>query len=569
VSLGNNAQEETTFLHTVERGQTIYAISLMYDVNEEAIYRLNPSSREYIKVGEKLKIPQKNVSNISLSEDKGEAPFVFHTIQPKETLYGVSKKFNVTGEQIIKANPGLSSQTFAAGKTIRIPQVIELPPTTEKKTVIKEIQYTIKKKETVYSICKSFNITSDKLMEYNPTLKKGGLKAGTVIIIPMEAEAIVTSTPEQNENEVNALITIPKVIKSVNAVKIALLLPFKISDAAASARHTEFYEGLLMAVDSMRNTGVTIEMSVYDIGEGVQKTKEILQKDELLRANLLIGGVSNEQIELIADFALKHEIKYVVPFSAKCDKLTSNNAYMFQVATPHQYLYSYVSTRACTLFSNYNIIFLNTNDKDEKTLYIQTFKADLSQRKLPFKQLNFKESTFQADLTALLSKDKPNLIVPLSGAKEALAKIKEPLRVMVDAKQANNLTLFGYPEWQVYANDYLKELFALNTYIYATFYANNLSSDVKRFNVKYRSFYKKEMMASYPKLGMLGYDTGMYFISAIVKYGSNFENDIQKIKYNSLQTGFNFQRVNNWGGFINTNLYYVQYQKDFTIKRIE
>ena len=76
-------------------------------------------------------------------------------------------------------------------------------------------------------------------------------------------------------------------------------------------------------------------------------------------------------------------------------------------------------------------------------------------------------------------------------------------------------------------------------------------------------------MPSYPKYAMLGYDIGMYFMTAIHTFGLNFQNNLQQVNYASLQNGFRFERVNNWGGFLNTNLYMVNYRKDFTITRAE
>ena len=61
----------------------------------------------------------------------------------------------------------------------------------------------------------------------------------------------------------------------------------------------------------------------------------------------------------------------------------------------------------------------------------------------------------------------------------------------------------------------------------------------------------------------------MFFFDAIKKYGSNFENNLDKIRYKSIQTGFDFERVNNWGGFINTNIFIVHYQRDFIATRSE
>ena len=51
------------------------------------------------------------------------------------------------------------------------------------------------------------------------------------------------------------------------------------------------------------------------------------------------------------------------------------------------------------------------------------------------------------------------------------------------------------------------------------------------------------------------------------KYGVNFEEELDNIRYPSIQTGFDFHRVNNWGGFINTQIFIVHYNRDFTVTR--
>jgi LysM repeat protein len=559
--------DERFFYHTVERGQTVYSIALMYNVSEEDVYHLNPSSRQYVKAGEKLRIPQLEMTRIA-EERKEEEAYVFHTIRPRETLYGVSKQYRISAEDISNANPGLTLQSFVAGKTIRIPVAkIESAPTVVTKTVIKKVEYTVKKKETLFGICKQFNITGDQLLQYNPDLKTG-LKAGRLIIIPVETEETVTIAPEQKEFDLNAVMTARNEIRKTNMARIALLLPFQVTDSQNSSRFREYYEGFLMAVDSMRNAGMSVEVSVHDIGDNVQKMRTALENESLLRSNLLIGGVTNEQIEQIGEFALKNGLKYVVPSNSKCDRLTLGNACIFQVNTPYHYLFSYATARACTLFADYNIILVDTHDKEEKALFTNTFKADLRERQIPFRELSFQEGSFPADLKALLSTTKPNLIMPLSASINALRKINTTLRPLADSKPDYRLTLFGYPEWQMYT-DLMEDFFVLNTYIYTSFYANNLSADVRRFNAKYSYWYKKSMAQSYPKYAMLGFDTGIFFISAINKYGPNFEGNIQRHKYNSIQTGFGFERVNNWGGFINTALYIVHFNRNFTITRSE
>ena len=78
------------------------------------------------------------------------------------------------------------------------------------------------------------------------------------------------------------------------------------------------------------------------------------------------------------------------------------------------------------------------------------------------------------------------------------------------------------------------------------------------------------MSQTYPRYAMLGFDTGMYFMSAICKLGAHFEDYLRQMPYKSLQTGLRFDtRTNTWGGFMNMNLYFVHYNKDLSIVRSE
>lgn len=505
---------------------------------------------------------------------KQDENYIFHTIQPKETLYSLSVRYTVPATAIVKANPGLSTSTFTIGKTIRIPATqVENLPTTEIKTATKEIEYTIQKKETMYRICRKFNISSHELLKLNPKLKEG-LKAGMVIRIPVQTEENVTTetvTATLSEKDANALLSEPKNIEHVNSVKVVLLLPFMTNQAAPSAetqRFIEYYEGLLLAVDSLKNTGCSVDLSVYDTGNGTKKLKEIMKEDALKEANLIIGAVQNDQIGPVAEFAQKNNIKYVIPFTSKNDDVLSN-AYVYQVNTPHSYLYAKAAQGGCDLFAEDNIILLNIRAGKDKAEFIKTFKAEMKQRNIPFREINYNGETLTADIEALLKADKRNIIVPTSGTQETLNKIKSPLRILAETKPEYGLTLFGYPEWQTYPHDCLKDFYALNTYIYSHFYADNLSKEVTNFYTKYKNWYSKNLINIFPKYGILGFDTGMFFIGAINKYGSNFENNLDKIHYQGVQTGFDFHRVNNWGGFINTNIFIVHYQSDFNVTRKE
>ena len=173
----------------------------------------------------------------------------------------------------------------------------------------------------------------------------------------------------------------------------------------------------------------------------------------------------------------------------------------------------------------------------------------------------------------MLSPEKRNIVLPTSASLDAINKIKAPLRMLSELVEEEKIpfqiNLFGYPEWQTYTRDCLEDFYALNTYIYSNFYADNLSPEVHQFYHNFKNWYSKSLINTFPKYGILGFDTGMFFLNAIRRYGSNFEANLDKIHYKSIQSGFDFHRVNNWGGFINTNLFIVHYKSDFTVTRTE
>ena len=575
-SLNLSAQQEQTFSHTIEQGQTVYAIATMYGVTPEAIYKLNPGSKEGIKAGKVLLIPKRPAS---FTEGEETETYTFHTIERKETLYAVSMKYKVPAQYIIDANPGLSTKTFTTGKTIRIPlskSVDRKKAGTDEREqdAPKEIEYTVQKKETMYSLCRKFKTSSYELLKRNPKLKRG-VKAGMVIFIPIKDEkqlAAAAAAPAeeviQSETEVNALLSAPRDVKRLDQLKVALLLPFNPArQTSASSRFIEYYEGMLLAVDSLRNQGFSLDLSVYDTGDGTQRIREILTGETLPNVDLIIGAVQNDQIKLIADFAKAHEIKYVIPFTSKNDDVLSN-ACVFQVNTPHSYLYSKAAERGRKLFANDNIIFVNLPDKEEKREFIRTFQTELRDHNIPFKEMDYNVELFAEEIDSLYMVDScRNVVIPTSSSIEALQKIKTPLRMLAETQTDYTIALFGYPEWQTYVRDALDDFYTLDTYIYTNFYADNLDRSMHDFYDKFKTWYSKDLINTYPKYGILGFDTGMFFFGAMKKYGVNFEDKLEDYHYPSIQTGFDFHRVNNWGGFINTNIFIVHYHKDYTVTR--
>ena len=570
--------ESGYFLHTVTKGQSLYSISSMYNVTIDDIVRLNPGSDKQIREGAALKIPQATNNN-------SEKP-VFHTIQAGETLYRLSVKYNITTQAICLANPGLSTENFRTGQVIIIPvksetkQVQDTPQAaTKEETTVRmsdwKDMHKVERKETIFSISREYGITEEELIAANPELKKGKLKKGTFLFIPYgknekQAQQQETTTPVKELTNEEAFSQNEELKKDIKTIKAAVLLPFMAGSTTnqdEQLRMVEYYEGFLMAVDSLKKQGVSIDLYTYDTKGKTATTNNILAKKEMKEMDIIFGPANTQDMDALASFADKNDIRLVVPFAPKVDEVFKN-PHIYQVNTPQSYLYSEVYEHFTRKFGDCNVIFLNASNGDrEKDDFIKGLKSELRNDGISYRDFTVTGNFYE--LTTVMDTLKNNVFIPTSGKSTALVKILPQLTQIRREMPHYNMNLFGYPEWQTYTNDYLASFYEIDTYFYSSFYTNNLFPAAVNFTHSYRRWYSKDMANIYPKYGMLGYDTGYFFLKGLSKYGNKMEENLSSIQVTPIQTGFKFERVNNWGGFINRKVFFVHFSKDYELIKLD
>ena len=335
-----------------------------------------------------------------------------------------------------------------------------------------------------------------------------------------------------------------------STIKAAVILPFLDGvSKSESSRMVEYYEGLLMAVDSLKRTGTSIDLYTYNSGPESASLNSILGKSEMKDMDIIFGPLYQQHIKPLAEFAKKQNTRLVIPFTSK-DNTVFQNPAVYQINTPQSYLYSEVYDHFVRQFPNANVIFIEASQgTKDKAEFIKGLKDELRNRSIPMKSL--KEDVTVESLKTVLRTDRENIFIPTSGSNLTLIKILPQLTLLVREQPESRIHLFGYPEWQTYTKDHLEAFFELDTYFYSSFYTNNLLPAAINFTKNYRRWYGKEMDERYPKFGMLGFDTGYFFLKGLARYGSSFEKNMQGLDLIPIQTGFKFQRVNNWGGFIN------------------
>lgn len=77
------------------------------------------------------------------------------------------------------------------------------------------------------------------------------------------------------------------------------------------------------------------------------------------------------------------------------------------------------------------------------------------------------------------------------------------------------------------------------------------------------------MANAFPKYGMLGFDTAYFFLKGLANQGNKLEDNLDRISVTTIQTGFKFERVNNWGGFINRKVFFVHFTKNYELIKMD
>ncbi|MCD9854143.1 LysM peptidoglycan-binding domain-containing protein [Epilithonimonas sp. JDS] len=254
--LGLSAQKT----HTVAPKETPYGISKQYGLSIDELYQLNPSKKEGgLKIGDVLVISKTGSSTKTVTPKTTPAAVVASsgktgtiTLQPKQTVYGITKQYKISEADLRKLNPQLDSN-LKIGDKITLPldniqrysdsssnvaqttTVVETKPVAKTETAASEPAkgfYVVQAKDNYYKISKQFNLTQKQLFALNPGLESTGLKPGETIKVS-GADAINVEDNSQS-NTISAPVT-----KTVASTQTQTAAPSASSSASGNTSTSE------------------------------------------------------------------------------------------------------------------------------------------------------------------------------------------------------------------------------------------------------------------------------------------------------------------------------------------
>lgn len=112
----NSVSAKTATMHTVQSGETLFSISRKYNTSVEKIKELNQLKENAISLGQTLKVSEGTDAGIQQAQLPEQT---YHEVRQGESLYGISKKYGLTVEQLKQLN-GLDDNSLNAGQKLRI-----------------------------------------------------------------------------------------------------------------------------------------------------------------------------------------------------------------------------------------------------------------------------------------------------------------------------------------------------------------------------------------------------------------------------------------------------------------
>ena len=538
--------------HVVKSGESLYGIAKSYNVSESQILSLNPSLSSGVKAGQEILIPQESPSI--------NGGIIYHTIRKGETLYGVARLYNTTIEKIIELNPGVSGSHFRADDVIKV-----LPNTTKdiriKKSIRQFVPYKVVKGDTYASIAKAHGLETSLLREANPDIEDNELKNGTIIYIPQMAveEQTVNSSQlteqqleESYRGHLDEIYTDVHTPNKDNNIDITIILPFQLSKkdrSASSTSYREFYNGFIVGLDSIGSkVNMPLNINVFDTNDNLVTTDSILGLPSLLQSDIIIAPSESEQLTSIMRFGKDHNISVLNCFATQNDDYI-NNPHAMQVNIPSSYLNAEVNKLLDTQFKDYTLVYLVAPQEQSKEIF-EDIKSHAQAGKHPSKTLTVDADFTAKTITKIMEPGSSYLFIPSNGKESFLNTFATALKEAKDLRVDCDLALMGHPEYTMYIKKRQEELMGLDTYIYSRFYLPD-NSQTKDFYNKYQKLHGELPSNSTPNMSVFGFDTSLFLVNA---YINNLEPGTPESSYTGLQTNFNFERANNWAGFINRSV---------------
>jgi len=587
LSFGQTYPERTVegkdyYVYTVEPGNTAYAIARQFSVSVNDLTDSNPGLSDGLSIGEEILIPIDAINKKQARKEdvSVKGAYLLHRVKKKETLFSISKKYEVELNTLMELNPEAAT-SLSTGSII-------LVPATQIGSVSSEfieparndslINHEVNEGETLYSISKKYNVSVDSILSVNK-VDINQLTIGQWVIIPKYNESFQRTKTLKEESD-SSSSKFSGVYKE--KYQVGMMLPFELSlnDSIENELSRgndlyilteialEYYRGAKLALDTLEKMGLNLDLHVYDVGEDLVNARETIRKPVVKNLDLIIGPMHKASLAVVSDMAKEEEIFLVSPNNF-ANQVFEDNPYLFRAQPSRETMLRYLATYVAVQHQNHNV-FMVSNDGPKEWPFRQQFIRNYNEtvgtfpniysdslRSLSIDKIN------EEEFANWLREDTTNVLVVPSNDLAFVSDFMTRLSRIDEEKY--NVQVYGLDRWIKYENieSSYKNRFRLRLVV--SQYVDYSERDIQNYLEKFYSEYKME--PSGYGYGFMGYDLMLFFGKALLDSGTGFGNGVEKREMDGLGMNYRFAPSTTGKEMENKSVFIIEYN-NFDIKRI-
>lgn len=523
---------------------------------------------------------------VTISQEKVKMDgkvYYSHIVLERQTIYSISKAYGVGIDEIYKANPDLRQNGLKKNAVILIPAETrqddtKVQPQKEEKKKRKKDEkedffiHTVRWYEDLDVIAEKYGVPVKAIVELNG-LSGRKLKNRQKLRIPVSAEGY-TAGPEttppagetmpadvsetvKDQKEGKVQEEVQYTTETGAPVSAVLMLPLNAADSARySSSNLDFYSGVLLAAKDMGDSGIDIDLSVYDVAGGSLP----ITQERLMKSDVVIGPVSSGDLGRLLSIA-PGQTEIVSPLDHRAESLTSSFSNFIQAPTPYYIQYKdlvdwiiedrHKSDSVIVIFEK------GTESKDIAMLTEELRKSGL--RYQPFHYSILEGRNILGSLKSLMTASSSNHILIASESEAFVNDVVRNVNLLIHDKY--KVTLYAPSKIRGFETIEVENLHNANLHVSTSYYIDYDSPQVQDFIMKYRALFNTEPTP----FAFQGYDISKYFFSLCSRYGKRWISNICAEPSEMLQSGFRFTRAGD-AGYINHAVRRIVYGTDFSIR---
>ncbi|MFA6334364.1 MAG: LysM peptidoglycan-binding domain-containing protein [Bacteroidales bacterium] len=468
--------------------------------------------------------------------------FYVHKVEKYQTIFSICKTYGIASNTLIEDNPEIQNG-LRTGDTIYVRKAV----VTQKKY----INHIVRWYENLAAIAKKYNVTEESIIKLN-SLEGNLIKVRQVLKIPQDEG--VTQSEEIVQSEVERTTV-------KQAYDVSLVLPVGSNNTLnqdGNNNYLDFYQGFLLALEDLKEEGMSVNLKVFDLSDYSTGTL-LAQTGKLEGSEIIIGPIFMNEVEPVLEYASQRGIPLVSPMDPKTETLIEGHPKFYQVSSNP---YSQQVDLLKNISANSYVTLIYESSNHDAALVDMT-KEILNSRGIRFSSLSYNVlsgRSISPQIAGKLSKVSMNNVIVASNSEAFVSDVLRNLNLL-SSRSNYKITLYGTPRWRNFESVDFNYYHSMNLHLSLQYYIDYTEEIVKRFLARYRALYGSEPTP----YSFQAYDVAYYFLGALYHFGPDFSERIERYSRELLQTDLRFVKKGENNGFINNTTRQVIYNPDYSI----